>query len=109
MARSSSIVRALPSTVDAKPHCPEMHSRSMSTYLAASSTRRLSVSLDSSSGVLVVITPSTTTWSSGTKRSGSNVPDRSSSYSRNSPSTLSPPKTSSATKSYPPEENHAER
>ena len=97
MAFSWSMVSSLPSTVDANPHWPEMHSRSMSTYLAASSTRRLSVSFDSSSGVLVVITPSTTIWSSGTKRSGSNVPDRSSSYSRNSPSTLSPPKTASAT------------
>ena len=76
-----------------------MHSRSMSTYLAASSTRRLSASADSSSGVFVVMTPSTTIWSSGTNRSGSNVPDRSSSYSRNSPSTLSPPNTPSATKS----------
>jgi hypothetical protein len=33
-------------------------------------------------GVLVVIRPSTTTLSAGTKRSGSKVPDRSSSYSR---------------------------
>ena len=95
----SSAVSALPCSVDAKPHCPDRHSWSRSTYLAASSMRRLRSSFDSSSGRLVVTRPRTTCLPGGTKRSGSKPPERSSSYSRKNPSTSSPLNSASATNS----------
>ena len=65
--------------------------------------------MDSSSGRLVVTRPSTTILPLGTNRSGSNPPDRSSSYSRKNPSTASSENKASATKSYPPDAAHEER
>src|SRR5680860_813578 len=99
LATSSSIVSSLPSTVEEKPHCGERQSCSRGTYLLASSTRRLRVSLSSSAPRLVVTRPSTTCLPSGTKRSGSKPPERSSSYSRKNPSTSSWVNSASATKS----------
>src|SRR4051794_22890157 len=90
---------ALPSTVEEKPHCGERHSWSMSTYCVASSIRRLSSSLDSSSPRLVVTRPSTTVLPLGTKRSGSKPPERASSHSMKKPSTSRLLKSASATKS----------
>src|SRR4051795_5483635 len=77
----------LPSTVDENPHCGDRHSWSSSTYCDASSIRRLSSSLDSSSPRLVVTRPSTTTLPFGTNRSGSKPPERASSHSMKKPST----------------------
>ncbi len=99
LAISSSWVRALPSTVEEKPHWGERQSCSRGTYFAASSIRRLRSSLLSSSGRLVVTRPSTTCLPSGTKRRGSKPPERSSSYSRKKPSTSSSLNSASATKS----------
>src|SRR5437870_2118332 len=93
----SSAVIALPSTVDEKPHCPLRQSCSNGTYLVACSILRLRSSFFSSAPRLVVTRPRTTTFPFGTKRSGSNVPDRASSYSRKKPSTPRRPKTDSAT------------
>ena len=56
--------------------------RSSGTYVDAYSTRRARSSTDSSAGSLLLTRPSTITLSFGTKRSGSNPPDRASSYSR---------------------------
>src|SRR5262249_58445282 len=82
-AHCSSSARILPSSVEAKPHCGLSASCSMSTYLVASSMRRLIASFDSSSPLLEVTRPSTTVLLPfGRKRSGSNPPARSVSYSR---------------------------
>src|ERR1044072_5284448 len=89
LACSCSTVSSLPSTVEENPHCGERQSCSSGTYFDASSMRRFSRSLSSSSPVLVVTRPSTTCLPSGTKRSGSKPPERSSSYSRKKPSTSS--------------------
>src|SRR5215210_1192946 len=78
---SSSLIR-FPATSDPKPHCGLTASRSNGTYFAASSMRRLSSSTDSSSATLVLTSPSTTTLSFGTKRSGAKLPARGLSYSR---------------------------
>src|SRR5207253_10571638 len=56
---SSSLTR-LPTTSEPKPHCGLTANRSSGTYFAASSMRRLSSSIDSSSGTLVLTRPSTT-------------------------------------------------
>ena len=71
--------------------------------------RRSRSSFDSSSGRLVVTRPRTTILPWGTNRSGSNPPDRSSSYSRKNPSTASSENNASATKSYPPDAAHEDR
>src|SRR5262249_17268306 len=82
-AHCSSSARILPSSVEAKPHCGDRHNCSMSTYLAASSMRRLMASLLSSAPALEVTSPSTTCFLPlGTKRSGSKPPARALSYSR---------------------------
>ena len=60
--------------------------------------RRFNAS-DDSSAPRVVTNPSTTIFPGGTNRSGSNPPDRASSYSRKKPSTSNPPNSASATKS----------
>src|SRR6478672_4754915 len=99
LARSSSTVIAFPSTVEAKPHCGERQSWSMSTCRLASSIRRFRSSFRSSSPRLVVTRPSTTIFPGGTNRSGSKPPERSSSYSRKKPSTSSCVKSASATNS----------
>src|SRR5262245_7784291 len=76
-AHCSSSARILPSSVEAKPHCGDRHNCSMSTYLAASSMRRLMASLLSSTPLLEVTRPSTTCFLPlGTKRSGSKPPAR---------------------------------
>jgi hypothetical protein len=54
----------------------------MRKWRLASSIRRLRSSLDSRSSRLVVTRPRTTVLPSGTKRKGSKVPERASSYSR---------------------------
>ena len=92
-------VSALPSTVEEKPHCGDRQSWSTSTYCDASSMRRLSSSLVSSSPRLVVTRPSTTSLPLGTKRSGSKPPERASSHSMKKPSTSSSLNSASATKS----------
>src|SRR5579862_3051162 len=99
LATSSSYVSTFPSTVEENPHCGERQSCSSGTNFAASSILRLSVSLVSSVPRLVVTSPSTTYLSLGTNRSGSNPPERASSYSRKNPSTPSWPNSASATKS----------
>jgi hypothetical protein len=71
--------------------------------------RRFRASLLSSSGRLVVTSPRTTRLPGGTNRSGSNPPERASSYSRKNPSTARPPNNASATKSYPPSATQEER
>src|SRR5262249_16499169 len=97
LAFCSSIVSALPSTVEEKPHCGLRQSWSSGTYFAASSIRRFSSSLLSSAGRLLVTRPRTTRlFPRGTKRSGSNPPERASSYSRKKPSTASSPNNASA-------------
>src|SRR5699024_6127561 len=92
-------VRALPSTVEEKPHCGERHSCSSGTNLPASSMRRFKSSLVSSSPVLVVTSPSTTCFPAGTNRSGSNPPERASSNSMKNPSTSRSLNSTSATNS----------
>ena len=57
----------------------------------------------------MVTRPSTTCLPAGTNRSGSNPPERSSSYSRKNPSTSSSENSASATKSYPPEATQEDR
>src|SRR5207245_11161713 len=97
-------------TVDEKPHCGLRQSCSSGTYFAASSIRRFSASLLSSAARLLVTRPSTTRLLPlGTKRSGSNPPERASSYSRKKPSTASSPNNASATWSYPPSATQDER
>src|SRR5215510_10250161 len=83
----SSSVSRLPSIVEAKPHWGLRARFSSGTYLLASSMRLLSWSCDSSSGSLLLMSPSTTVLSRGTKRKGSNVPARSDSYSSRNEST----------------------
>src|SRR5262249_48163634 len=73
---SASVIR-LPCAVLAKPHCGLMHRRSTGTYREASAIRRAMSATGSRAGDLVVTRPSTITLSSGTNRSGSNVPERS--------------------------------
>src|SRR5580704_3328116 len=80
-AHSSSSARTLPSSVEAKPHCGDRQSWSMSTNFAACSMRRLISSRLSSRPDLLVTKPSTTVLSLGRKRSGSKPPARSVSYS----------------------------
>src|SRR5690606_27977947 len=92
-----------------KPHCGERQSWSSGTYRDASSIRRLSSSLDSSSPVLVVTRPSTTCLPGGTNRNGAKPPARCVSYSRKNPSTASSENSDSATKSYPPSAAQEER
>src|SRR4051794_23563846 len=65
-----------------KPHCGLSASCSSGACLDASSTRRLSSSLDSSLPLLVVTKPSTAILPLGRKRSGSKPPARVLSYSR---------------------------
>src|SRR5437868_1535131 len=88
LATSSSLRRCssgeirLPSIVDANPHCGLRARRSNGIYCEASSMRCRSSAAVSSRGFLVVTKPRTTKRSSGTCRSGSNPPERESSYSR---------------------------
>ena len=72
----------LPAIVEAKPHCGLRASRSSGISRAASWMRPRSSSTDSTFGFFVVTSPRTTIRSSGTARSGSKPPERSSSYSR---------------------------
>src|SRR5690606_6532129 len=80
-AHCCSSVSRLPSSVEEKPHCGERQSCSSGTNFAASSILRLISSLDSSSPVFDVISPSTTVLFLGTKRKGSKPPARAESYS----------------------------
>src|SRR6185312_9631389 len=77
----SSLMRFPPMDTGEKPHWVDSASRSLPTYRAASSMRAMSSPAGSISGILLDTRPSTTTLSSGTLASGSNEPDRSSSYS----------------------------
>src|SRR6202007_2437130 len=96
LAFSSSIARALPSTVEEKPHCGLRQSCSSGTYFAACSMRRFRSSFFSSAPFLVVTRPRTTVLPLGTKRSGSKPPERASSYSRKKPASASSPDNASA-------------
>src|SRR5207245_5737104 len=78
LAACYSRASSLPWTVLEKPHCGDRQSCSSGTMPAASSIRRLSASLDSSSPTLVVTRPSTTVLPLGTKRSGEKSPERAS-------------------------------
>src|SRR5580692_8087474 len=81
-AHCCSSVSRLPCSVEANPHCGDSANCSSGRYFAAASIRRFSSSLVSSSPVFEVTSPSTTTLCPrGTKRSGSNPPARSLSYS----------------------------
>jgi len=73
----------------AKPHCGETPTRSRSMYFAASSNRRLSMSLLSSSETFVETRPRTALRCLGMWRSGAKSPARGVSYSRKNPSTSS--------------------
>src|SRR5262249_1720346 len=76
-------VSTLPSSVEAKPHCGLNAICSIGMNFAASSSRRLTVSLLSSVPLFEVMTPTTTILLPlGRKRSGSKPPARSESYSR---------------------------
>src|SRR5581483_5894382 len=81
-AHCSSSASTLPSSVEAKPHCGDRHSRSNGTYLVASSIRRLISSFGSSRPLFEVTRPSTTSLSPVRCRSGSKPPARSVSNSR---------------------------
>src|SRR5689334_7942834 len=85
----SSLMRFPPMDTGEKPHWVDSASRSLPTYLAASSMRAMSSSAGSSPGSLLDTSPSTTILSSGTLASGSKEPDRSSSYSSRNTSKLS--------------------
>ena len=85
----SSSLRRLPSKVDANPHCGLRARLSRGTYRLASSMRWMICALGSRSATLLLINPSTTPLSLGTKRSGSKVPARSDSYSSRNRSTFS--------------------
>src|SRR6185312_11258334 len=87
-AHCSSSASALPSSVEAKPHCGDRQSCSSGMNFEAWSMRRLMSSFDSSRPVFEVTRPSTTWRSLGTKRSGSKPPARSESYSMKKPCTL---------------------
>src|SRR6202020_136649 len=83
LAHCSSSERTLPSSVEAKPHCGDRQSCSRSTYLVASSMRRLMSSFFSSAPLFDVTRPSTICFLPlGKKRKGSNPPARAESYSR---------------------------
>ena len=92
LAFSCSTVRSLPTIEVAKPHCGERARRSSAMQAAASRMRSSSPATVSRRPCLVVTRPSTTTLSSGTARSGSNPPDRSSSYSSRKRCTFTLPK-----------------
>ena len=92
-AHCSSSVSLLPISQEAKPHCGLKQSLSREIYLAASYILLITSFLSSSLGDLVVIKPKTTFLSADTFASGSNEPERSSSYSRRSASTFSLAKT----------------
>src|SRR5262249_48451877 len=106
-ARCAWGVVACPATGVAKPHGGRGASRSASMNEPASASRAWTCSSGSTRGVLVVTRPSTATLSSGTSRSGSKVPERSSSYSSSSRSACTPPNTRAAIASYPPATPHA--
>src|SRR5258708_17174495 len=79
----ASSVSTLPSSVEAKPHCGERQSWSSATYFSASLMRALMSPFFSSVPDFEVTRPSTICLLPfGTKRSGSNPPARSVSYSR---------------------------
>ena len=67
--------------VDAKPHCGLSASRSSGTIAGRLAMRAFRPAAVSIRGVFELTSPRTTTRSSGRWRSGSNVPDRASSYS----------------------------
>ena len=82
LAHCSSSVSLFPISHEAKPHCGLKHNLSSGIYFAASFILSITVCSSSNSGDLVVISPNTTFLSPVTFLSGSNPPERSSSYSR---------------------------
>ena len=82
--------------VEAKPHWGDRARSSIATWRDAASMRRRRSAADSRAGNLLDTRPSTTVFPRGTNRSGSNVPERSSSYSRRNRSTWSAVKSFSA-------------
>src|SRR5882672_1429507 len=99
LAHCSSSVSIFPSMVEAKPHCGLSARFSSGTYWEASLIRWTSSSPLSILASLELTKPRTTVFPRGTKRSGSSVPERSSSYSSRNRSTASVPKSFSATAS----------
>src|SRR6267142_1304258 len=91
-----------PSAVEANPHCGLSARFSRGTYFDASSIRFASTSASSMRGTFELTSPSTTVLPLGTKRNGSKVPERSSSYSSRNRSTSNVPNNFSAIESYPP-------
>src|SRR5208337_1621703 len=96
-----SVIR-LPSAVEANPHWGLSARFSRGTYRHASSTSLSSTPPESTRGTSLELSPSTTVFPLGTNRSGSNVPERSSSYSSRNRSTANVPNNFSAIASYPP-------
>src|SRR5438128_3782462 len=96
LAHCWSSVMRLPSEVEANPHCGLSARLSSGTYLEASLILFVSSSESSMRGSLELMSPSTTVLPFGTKRSGSKVPERSSSYSSKNRSTSSVPNSFSA-------------
>src|ERR1700735_2908354 len=102
LAHCSSSVSKFPSMVDANPHCGLSARFSIGKWRPACSILRTRSSLLSSSGSFELTSPSTTVLFFGTKRSGSNVPERSSSYSRRKRSAAIVVNCFSPIASYPP-------
>src|SRR5437588_4453222 len=95
-AHWSSSVRRLPSIVEANPHWGLSARFPSGTTFDACSIRRIRSAFASSWGRLVLTNPRTTVVPRGTNRSGSNVPERSSSYSSRNRSTRIVPNSFSA-------------
>ena len=96
MSRWACGVTGLPPADVAKPHCGLTASRSAPTSALACRSLASMSAARSSAEVFVVTRPSTMTLSSGTRRSGSKLPERSSSYSSSSRSACTRPNTGAA-------------
>src|ERR1700683_389457 len=102
LAHCSSSVNRFPSMVEANPHCGLSARLSIGKYRPACSILRTRSSPFSSCGSFELTSPSTTVLFLGMKRRGSNVPERSSSYSRRKRSAAIVVNNFSAIASYPP-------
>src|SRR6266540_3010193 len=94
-------VRAFPEG-RSRPRRPDSCTATKHPHSITSSTRRCKLSIVSSTGVLLLINPSTTPFSFGTKRSGAKSPARGVSYSSRKWFASARAKKRSATHSYPP-------
>src|SRR5439155_20216499 len=102
LRRWSSIEMRFPRTDVEKPHCGLSARRSRGTTRLASRRRLSRPSTVSTRADFVVTRPRTTVLSSGTSRSASNEPERSSSYSRRRRSARMSRKIARAIGSYAP-------